>query len=142
MSEHAFKTHTETVELVRVTIGLHDDGCGHSFYMTRDHYDACKDYKRGWFCPICGKSRVFTGETKIAKLEKELATEKKRKEWAEQEARLSREQAEKAERSKARLQKRVKNGVCPCCHRTVSQLARHMKSKHPDYAVSASSEKP
>lgn len=29
-----------------------------------------------------------------------------------------------------RLQKRVGNGVCPHCHRTFQQLARHMKSKH------------
>ena len=30
-----------------------------------------------------------------------------------------------------RLQKRVANGVCPHCHRTFAQLARHMKSQHP-----------
>lgn len=134
MAETAFKTHSETVELIRVTIGLNDNGCGHSFYMTRDHYDVTMNEKRGWFCPICGKPRAWLGETKVAKLERELAAEKKRTEWAQQEARNSRERADKAERSKVRLQKRVKNGVCPCCHRTVSQLARHMKTKHPEFA--------
>ena len=29
-----------------------------------------------------------------------------------------------------RLTKRVENGVCPHCHRTFQQLARHMKSQH------------
>lgn len=35
----------------------------------------------------------------------------------------------------ARLKKRAAAGVCPCCHRTVGQMARHMKSQHPDYNV-------
>lgn len=139
MAETAFKTHTETVELIRVTIGLNDSGCGHSFYMTRDHYDVTMNEKRGWFCPICGKPRAWIGETKVAKLERELAAEKKRKEWAEQDARNARELAAKEARSKERLKKRIKNGVCPCCHRTVKQLAAHMKSKHPEYACSPTS---
>ena len=34
----------------------------------------------------------------------------------------------------ARLKKRVKAGVCPCCERTFTCLARHIKTKHPEYA--------
>ena len=32
-----------------------------------------------------------------------------------------------------RLKRRVAAGTCPCCQRTVAQLARHMQTKHPDY---------
>lgn len=32
-----------------------------------------------------------------------------------------------------RLATRANHGVCPCCKRTFSQLARHMKTKHPDF---------
>ena len=32
---------------------------------------------------------------------------------------------------------RVAHGVCPCCNRTFKQLARHMKTKHPDYVEAA-----
>ena len=32
-----------------------------------------------------------------------------------------------------RIEKRVANGVCPCCHRQFVQLTRHMKNKHPEY---------
>lgn len=32
-----------------------------------------------------------------------------------------------------KLRKRVAAGVCPCCHRTFQQLARHMAAKHPDW---------
>jgi hypothetical protein len=27
----------------------------------------------------------------------------------------------------------VAAGVCPCCKRTVKQLAAHMKEKHPEF---------
>jgi len=51
------------------------------------------------------------------------------------------EQHRASERSRAstrghltRLKKRVAKGVCPCCNRTFRDLARHMESKHPNYA--------
>lgn len=36
-------------------------------------------------------------------------------------------------KKKEQLETRAANGVCPCCHRTFKQLARHMKTKHPDF---------
>jgi hypothetical protein len=38
-------------------------------------------------------------------------------------------------RETTRLKKHAAAGVCPCCHRTVRQMAAHMKSKHPDYVA-------
>ena len=32
-----------------------------------------------------------------------------------------------------KVKKRVGNGVCPCCTRSFTDLARHMESKHPAY---------
>jgi RNase P subunit RPR2 len=32
-----------------------------------------------------------------------------------------------------RLKNRAAAGVCPCCNRTVSQMAKHMQSKHPGF---------
>src|SRR5262245_38136579 len=32
-----------------------------------------------------------------------------------------------------RQRKRAQAGVCPCCNRTFQQLARHMKSQHPEF---------
>jgi hypothetical protein len=40
---------------------------------------------------------------------------------------------EKATRAATKSKKRAAAGVCPCCHRTVKQMAAHMKTKHPDY---------
>lgn len=44
------------------------------------------------------------------------------------------DQLRAAERRMDQLRKRAANGVCPCCHRTFQQLARHMTAKHPDYS--------
>lgn len=42
-----------------------------------------------------------------------------------------------AKRARTKLRKvevRVHNGVCPCCNRSFANLARHMKTKHPEEA--------
>jgi hypothetical protein len=35
-----------------------------------------------------------------------------------------------------RARARAAAGVCPCCHRSFENLARHVKSKHPDFKPS------
>lgn len=56
------------------------------------------------------------------------------------EIRRQRQAREVAERQAAarkgqftRLKNRAAAGVCPCCNRTVSQMAKHMATKHPGY---------
>lgn len=44
------------------------------------------------------------------------------------------EMRKKAEGKLGRITKRINHGVCPCCNRTFENLARHMKSKHPNIA--------
>jgi hypothetical protein len=34
-----------------------------------------------------------------------------------------------------KLRKRIKNGVCPCCTRSFTNLRRHLQTKHPEYAA-------
>lgn len=117
----------------RIKIGLHSNGCGHEILLTKEHYEACKETNRAWYCTVCGCQRVFVGKTTVDQLRGELAAAKQREEtekarrW-EVEAALSKEQA-----SKARLKKRIKNGVCPCCTRSFTNVQRHMATKHPDY---------
>lgn len=124
-------------------IGLAGNGCGHTILLTKEHYDACRETGRTWYCTVCGCARVYGGKNTVDQLRGELAAAKQREE-TEKAQRLEaqrklveeRERLAKERAAKLRLQKRIKNGVCPCCHRTVSQLARHMKSKHPDFATS------
>ena len=39
-----------------------------------------------------------------------------------------------SQRQVAKLTRRASAGVCPCCNRTFSALARHMKTKHPTWS--------
>jgi len=44
-----------------------------------------------------------------------------------------------AERSaRVRLKKRIACGVCPCCKRTFTNLARHISGQHPEYGKAVS----
>lgn len=38
-----------------------------------------------------------------------------------------------AERKLAKANRRASAGACPCCQRSFSNMARHMKTKHPDF---------
>lgn len=91
-----------------------------------------------FWCPN-GHRQAYT-ETEADRLRKELATATRRAERAEGRAIHYRDQADAEERSHratrghlTRLKTRVANGVCPCCHRTFVNLARHMGTKHPNY---------
>lgn len=74
--------------------------------------------------------------------EGEIEKERRLRQRAEQEnARLEQEAIEainarhKSERALKRHKTRSAAGVCPCCTRTFSNMAWHMKSEHPDYNV-------
>lgn len=84
----------------------------------------------GWYCPN-GHSRVYR-ESDTDKFKRLLDEERKR--HANTLSRLNEAKAseQKVTKQLKRINKRVSAGVCPCCNRTFQQLARHMKSKHPE----------
>lgn len=94
---------------------------------------ALADHSRLFYCPN-GHELRYLGKTESQKLREQLERERERS------GRISadRDQIEASLRATkgvvTKLQKRASAGVCPCCNRTFSQLARHMKSKHPDFA--------
>lgn len=53
----------------------------------------------------------------------------------EEEASQARVRAEKAEAATKRLKKRTAAGTCPCCQRTFSNMAEHMKGQHPEFVA-------
>ena|SRR5258708_7341923 len=84
-----------------------------------------------FWCPN-GHSQHFT-ESEVQKLKRENQALKRDEAWAQQ--LLAKEQELHAE-TKSKLRKtnrRIANGVCPCCHRNFVNVARHMGSKHPDF---------
>jgi hypothetical protein len=91
-----------------------------------------------FYCPN-GHSQHYS-KSNIQKLEKKLASEKKRREWAENDASHAKSQRDRAlhcvraqKAAKTKLKKRIHAGVCPCCNRHFVNLERHMNTKHKDY---------
>lgn len=91
-----------------------------------------------FYC-INGHPQSYT-ETENAALKKQLEQQKaetERERLAANSARAIAETARKAERiarGKLKAQtERVKNGVCPCCTRSFTNLRRHMETKHPEF---------
>lgn len=115
--------------------------CGLIFFIPADVQAQIRRIPRTFYCPN-GHTMVYSGDAlsmaqqEAKDLRERLAAETKRKEWAELDARQQREQADKLQREAKKLKKRIAAGVCPCCHRTVSQMARHIKTKHPEYSAS------
>ena len=124
---------TAYVEAKEIEIGLNSSGCGHRILMRPEHYDVCFKEHRTWYCTVCGTARQYVGKTEAEQLRGELAAAKQREE-TEKSLRKAAEDALSKERAAAiAMKKRAQAGVCPCCTRTFTNVARHMKTKHPDY---------
>lgn len=112
-------------------------GCGVVHAIPAAKYDKCVEEGGFWTCPN-GCSRGFR-EGKRA----QQAIVRERDRLKQENARLAEEATaaqageEKTRRSLELMRRRAKAGTCPCCQRTVAQMARHMKTKHPDYNVVA-----
>lgn len=121
---------------VQVTVTLTEINCGccGGTYAINERYRQQK-YEKGetWTCPYCNASWGYSGRGENERLKRELEGERTRKLAALDRANAAEAAALKAEKSKARLEKRIRAGTCPCCHRTFKQLTAHMKAKHPEH---------
>jgi hypothetical protein len=112
--------------------------CAITFFVPEAFQQEALSRKRSFFCPN-GHSQSYT-TSEADRLRKELAAARQREETIkaqrEEAIRLASLQTDlrrSAENSLKRFKKRAAAGVCPCCHRTVKQMAAHMKTKHPDF---------
>lgn len=99
--------------------------CGTSFALTEFFRDKRLADKRTFYCPS-GHGQHYTGRPlrdQLRDAERKLAN-------AEEEKRIAAATINQMKADQRRLQTRLKAGVCPHCHRTFAQLARHMTSKH------------
>jgi hypothetical protein len=131
--------HVATLETV--TCGC----CGILHAIPQEIEQESRRNGRSWYCP--NGHYIGYSDTEVKRLQAELDKQKIQLSQKEADARFWRdrnaaleEDKERAERSLAatkgvvtKLRKRVGQGVCPCCNRTFSALARHMKTKHPGY---------
>lgn len=111
--------------------------CGITFAMPSTLLDRFKNNGNSFYCPH-GHGQSFT-KSEVDRLREKLdeqtrtATEMAdRARDAEAAATKAKQTATKARSELKRVNDRINAGVCPCCNRTFKQLARHMKTKHPD----------
>ena len=94
-----------------------------------------QDEKNLCYCPV-GHTFIFGGTFK-----EKYEEEQRRRQQAERRTAATRDLLHAEERSHTatrghvtRLKKRVSAGVCPCCNRQFQNVARHMATKHPEFA--------
>lgn len=104
--------------------------CGIRFAVENELDSNWRRDKTQFFCPM-GHPQSYT-ESEADRLKRELAKVTQDRDWQKQRAETASKRAEKAEKAQTRLKKRVNAGVCPHCQRTVGQMARHIKTCHPE----------
>ena len=112
---------------------IHCGGCAGTYAINERFRQECHTQGKFWHCPYCDTLWGY-GEGELARVKRQLEEQRKLKD----QERLWREKAEHQTRAVrgvvTKLKKRAANGICPCCKRTFAQLARHMATKHPEYA--------
>jgi hypothetical protein len=88
-----------------------------------------------FYCSYGHKQFYLEGESEETKLRRERDRLKQQTARLEEEASLALVRAEKAERATKLLKKRASAGTCPCCQRTFSNMAEHMKHQHPQFVA-------
>jgi hypothetical protein len=113
--------------------------CGIIFGLPASLEESLRKSHDWFFCPA-GHTQHFTGESDVERLQKEKAALQKKLEWAQRSAQLATDEATKtakkldrANKERKALKKRIKEGLCPCCHESFPNLQTHMQENHPDF---------
>lgn len=109
--------------------------CGIDYAMPEFLYQARLVDHHSFYCPNGHNRHYPAGKTEVEKLREQLADVQAARDHADQQRRAAEANVERLRKAEKRTKKRAAAGVCPCCQRTVSQMARHIKTKHPEYAV-------
>ncbi len=121
-------TFTETVILESDTCGR----CGGVYAINKAFADHARANKGGYNCPYC-QTRWSWTESDAERLRKQLEVRERELREAKCETLRQNQLREKEQIGREKAEKklrRVNNGVCPCCKRHFTNLARHMATKH------------
>ena len=102
--------------------------CALPIALTERQLKSFRESGGNMYC-VLGHQSHF-GQTESARLRNELVGSQDKVAHLETQLRNSQGLLDAETKKRQRLMKRVENGVCPHCHRTFQQLARHMKDKH------------
>src|SRR3990167_1606004 len=115
---------TDRGEKVEIPFEVHDcPQCGMLYGLTAAFVRRRREDGERWVCPAGHGISFQPSDLAKANARAETA-ERNAQFWKEQEKAAQKELiAKKGQLTK--LKKRIANGVCPCCHRTFQNLARH-----------------
>lgn len=107
--------------------------CGHCFVdfaMPRAMQRHCESVGAPLYCPAGHKMTYHQTELDRVRMERD----RYKQQVAERDDAVAaaERETERVRKEAARVARRVHNGVCPCCNRSFANVARHMKTKHPD----------
>lgn len=107
--------------------------CGIAWSAPKEFMDDCRKQgkEKSFYCPN-GHPRVFM-ESEADKVRRELNRAKQLLAQRDDEILAERTRVKVEQKKVKKLTARASAGTCPCCNRTVSQMARHMKTKHPSF---------
>jgi hypothetical protein len=123
-----------TTTLTEILFGEHCIACGVLFGIEQHHNDQLRESHKAFYCPN-GHSMVYGGEsnkTKAERLEWQLKQNEESLARALSDGRTYRNEAFTQREKRLKLEKRIKNGVCPHCTRSFQNLKRHIACKHKD----------
>lgn len=111
------------------------DACGIAFAIPYSFYRRYKEHGAYVRCPNpkCDWPSFHITESVKDQYEKKLAQEREKARKAAEARAWAEQQLATTQTKLSRLQKRVGNGVCPCCSRSFTNLKRHMTTKHPEF---------
>lgn len=127
------RTYTATLTIIEC------HKCHMDYGVTPAFNRACRDDHRTFYCPA-GHPAYYPGNSEKEQLEADLARARRQIDWAETSRTAAWDQARTAEYQRraakgqlTKIRKRIANGVCPCCNRSFTPLAEHMRTEHPDF---------
>lgn len=121
-----------TIEVTATLVSHCCSECGAVYGLGENFSRVRANDGKVWYCPN-GHSQC-RGEGYEKKLERQLAQERQAHDQTKAKIRDVEAELGRVTAKAKRLRTRAANGVCPCCKRTFAELAKHMRSKHPDYA--------
>jgi len=105
--------------------------CGCEFAIPEDMRAEKQRNGGSWMCPN-GHSRIYK-ESDAVKFKRLYEQEQREAASLRETAAAAKRAQQKAEKKIEQIKKRTAAGICPCCNRTFSQLAKHMHAKHSEY---------
>lgn len=115
-----------TTKLDRVTCW-----CGTPFMAPERLVDSARNHGHTLYCPH--GHTITWKETELDRVRRDRDRLKQDAARLVDERLAADARTARAERETKRMKKRAAAGTCPCCQRSFSNMATHMKRQHPEY---------